>query len=242
MKGITDIHSHILFKVDDGADSIETSLEILKREYQQGVNNVILTPHYDAGECMPETKLILEHFEQLQNHVKKDLPDMKLYLGNEIMSCNDMVELLDNKKLYSLAGSRYVLVEFFPSVQYFAMEKSLKELLNGGYIPIIAHCERYRCLRKTFSTINARCISHLVEMGVYMQVNVVSVFGRDRRFVAKMIDNDFLHFVASDAHNTGMRGVYWDKCLKYLYKKYDSTYIEKLLVKNPEKILKGEYI
>lgn len=53
MKGITDIHSHILFEVDDGSDSIETSLKLLRKEYEQGVRNIILTPHFHIGECMP---------------------------------------------------------------------------------------------------------------------------------------------------------------------------------------------
>lgn len=242
MDGITDIHNHILFGVDDGADSLEISLEILKREYQQGVNKVILTPHYDIGQYMSEPKVIRTHFEQLKKMAKEILPDMELYLGNEILECNDMVQLLDSGRIFSLAGSRYVLVEFYPSVQYSIMEKSLKVLLNGGYIPIIAHCERYKCLRAAFKVIHARNISHLIEMGAYMQVNVTSVFGRDSKFVLKMIDNDYLHFVASDAHGLEKRGVHWDKCIKFLNKKYNKKYLEQLLVKNPEKILKNEYV
>mgnify|MGYP000048576727 FL=1 len=62
MVDITDIHSHILFQVDDGSPSIETSLEILKKEYQQGVRNVICTPHYHAGECMPKPDVIKKNF------------------------------------------------------------------------------------------------------------------------------------------------------------------------------------
>ena len=242
MDGITDIHNHILFGVDDGADSLEISLEILKREYQQGVNKIILTPHYDIGQYRSEPKVIRTHYEQLKKKAKEILPDMELFLGNEILECNDMVQLLDSGRIFSLAGSRYVLVEFYPSVQYSIMEKSLKELLNGGYIPIIAHCERYKCLRAAFKVIHEKNISHLIEMGAYMQVNVTSVFGRDSKFVLKMIDNDYLHFVASDAHGLEKRGVHWDKCFKFLNKKYNTKYLEQLLVKNPEKILKNEYV
>lgn len=67
MIGITDIHSHILFQVDDGSDSIETSLKILEKEYEQGVRNVILTPHFHMGECMPDNELVKRHFNQLGN-------------------------------------------------------------------------------------------------------------------------------------------------------------------------------
>lgn len=242
MNGITDIHSHIIFQVDDGSDSLETSLEILRREYQQGVTRIILTPHYHIGECTPEQKVIKEHFKQLAEHAKKILPEMKLYLGNEIMACHDMSDLLEQGAVNTLAGTRYVLVEFYPSVQYSLMEQLLKNLLNNGYIPVIAHCERYKCLRSVLKVINAKYIGHLIEMGAYMQVNTASVFGHDSKFASKLIDNDFLHFVASDVHNLGTRGVNWDKCVKHLNKKYNRKYIEQLLIKNPEKLLRGEYI
>lgn len=242
MKGFTDIHSHILYKVDDGARSIENSVEILKKEYEQGVENVILTPHFHAGECMPGTDRVREHYENIKLEAKKLIPEMKIYLGNEIMACNDMVEMLEQKKLFTLADSRYVLVEFYPSVQYSEIEKTMSNLLNGGYIPIIAHCERYKCLRNVFKVINVNYIGHLVEMGAYMQVNSSSVFGRDHKFVEKLADYDFVHFIASDVHNLSTRGVHWDKCIKYLKKKYNKKYIEWLLIENPQKVLAGEYI
>ena len=84
MKGITDIHNHILFQVDDGSDSIETSVDILKKEYEQGVENVILTPHFHWGECMPERNLIQTNFEMLQTVVKKEIPDMNLFLAMKL--------------------------------------------------------------------------------------------------------------------------------------------------------------
>lgn len=242
MKGITDIHSHILFQVDDGSDSMETSVEILKKEYEQGVENVILTPHFHLGECMPESGLIRAHFEALQNVIKKEIPRMNLYLGNEIMACNDMVHLLNEGRLNTLAETRFVLVEFYPAVQYQVMVKYISDLLNGGYTPIIAHCERYACLHASLKKINAKNISHLIEMGAYLQVNAISVFERESKFVEKLIDNDYLHFIATDAHSLGHRSVYWDKCISYLRKKYNEDYLKWLLIDNPKKILTGQYL
>ncbi|MFQ9516156.1 MAG: CpsB/CapC family capsule biosynthesis tyrosine phosphatase [Eubacterium sp.] len=242
MKGITDIHSHIMFQVDDGARTIQESIEMLKAEYEQGVRAVVLTPHYHAGKYMPKTEVIEKRFEQLQTEIRDIIPEMKLYLGNEIMSFGDMVDMLQQGYIRSLAESSYVLVEFYPFIDYSIMEKSLNLLLLGGYIPIVAHCERYKCLRAVFKGIHWKNINHLVEMGAYMQVNVTSVFGKDSKFVSRLIDNDFLHFVASDAHNLGRRGIYWDECVKYLKKKYNTKYIEWLLVENPNRVIAGEYI
>lgn len=242
MREIIDIHSHILYKVDDGADSIETSLELLKMEWEQGAAIVIFTPHFDIGECMPGRDKIQAHYEKLKAETAKILPEMKLYLGNEIMACNDMVEMLDEGRLFTLADTKYVLIEFYPTVQYPVMERYLRDLLNGGYIPIVAHCERYKCLRSPFKGINYNNIGHLIEMGAYMQVNASSIFGQDRKFVTKLIDNDMLHFVASDAHNTRTRSVFWNKCIHQLEKEYSDEYIEWLLIENPQKVLEGKYI
>lgn len=242
MKGITDIHTHIMFRVDDGSDSMEKSLEMLRQEYNQGVTNVILTPHYHVGGCVPDREIVKNRYMELKEKVHTLIPEMNIYLGNEIMACNDMVEMLDAKKVFTLAESSYVLVEFYPGVQYSAMEKFLSTLLNGGYMPVVAHCERYKCLRSSLKVINYKNMEHLIEMGVYMQVNVTSVFGNDHKFIGKLIQNDFLHLVASDAHSLGVRGIYWDKCIKYLSKKYDEEYIESILVTNPKKILENQYI
>ena len=242
MTGITDIHSHILFQVDDGSPSLKTSIDILKKEYSQGVRNVICTPHYHAGECMPEGQLIEDNFQVLKKEAKEIIPEMNLFLGNEIMACNDMAQMLSSGELFTLAHTNYVLVEFYPTVIFSQMEKYISSLLNGGYIPVIAHCERYKCLRNAFKGVNNKNISHLIEMGAYLQVNVTSVFGSEHKFVSKLIDNDYLHLIASDAHSLGRRGVYWEECVNYLEKKYNEDYLNWILVENPSKILKGEYI
>lgn len=242
MIGITDIHSHILFQVDDGSDSLETSLKLLKKEYEQGVRNVILTPHFHIGACMPDNHIINEHFRQLKETAQGEIPELQLFLGNEIMACNDMVRMLDEGRLNTLADTRFVLVEFYPTVQYQVMLKHISDLLNNGYLPIIAHCERYACLHASMKKMNAKNISHLIEMGAYMQVNAISVFERESKFVEKLIDNDYLHFIATDAHSLGHRSVHWDKCISHLRKKYNDGYLRWLLVENPEKVLNGQYL
>ena len=106
MTGITDIHSHILFQVDDGSPSLKTSIDILKKEYSQGVRNVICTPHYHAGECMPEGQLIEDNFQVLKKEAKEIIPEMNLFLGNEIMACNDMAQTVSYTHLTLPTTSR----------------------------------------------------------------------------------------------------------------------------------------
>lgn len=242
MTNITDLHNHILYGVDDGAASLESSMEIIKREYEQGVRNIIFTPHFHIGECMPEQEKVESHFDKLKKEVEKVYPDMALFLGNEIMACNDMVSMLEEGKLRTLAGSRYVLVEFYPTVRAAEMEKYLRDLLNGGYIPIIAHCERYSCLRKKIGILNKEMMKHFIEMGVFLQVNASSVFGRDKKFVSKLIQENMLYFIGTDAHSTGRRGVFWEECIEQLQKKCSQGYIRWLLEENPKKVIDDKYM
>ncbi len=240
MTGITDLHNHILYGVDDGADSLETSLELIEREYNQGVRNIIFTPHFHIGECMPKKETIELHFEKIKEAVARKYSDLSLFLGNEIMACNDMVSMLDEGRVRSLAGSRYVLVEFYPTVRFPEMEKYLRDLQNGGYIPVIAHCERYSCLRKKIGVLNREALRHIMEMGALLQVNASSVFGREKKFVAKLIEADMLHFIGTDAHSTGHRGVFWKECLTQLQKKCSPGYIQWLLEENPRRIIEDK--
>lgn len=242
MERITDIHTHILYGVDDGAHSIEDSIRILKEEYEQGVRNVILTPHYRNGEYKVSTTKIKEHFGVLKEEAGKHFPDMKLVLGQEILAFPGVTKELENGKALTMADSRYVLIEFDIDVDYSRLEKYVQELLLGGYTPIIAHCERYRCLRKVLGNADIGKITHIVEMGSYLQVNADSVYKKDKKFVRELMDNELLHFIGSDAHNLSDRGVYFDRCIKYLNKKYNSEYIQWLLEKNPEKVINNRYI
>ena len=242
MKGFTDIHNHILFGVDDGSESIEKSIEMIGEEYKQGARSLILTPHYDEESFNLSVERWNSHFAELQALAREKYPDMKLYLGNEVLLCNDMVEKLNAGRILTMAGSRYVLIEFYPSEDYSTIERALSQLVNGGYIPIIAHCERYRAFRKRIGTINKVNLNHVVEMGCYLQVNATSVYREDKKFVAKLIENEMLHLVGTDAHSVRQRGIHWEKCIELLKSKYGERYVEWLLVRNPEMIITGEYI
>lgn len=242
MIGFTDIHNHILFKVDDGSDSIEKSIEMVKEEYNQGARCLILTPHYDEESFNLSLDRWNNHFAELKAKVEELFPDMKLYLGNEVLLCSDMIEKLDAGKILTMAGSRYVLIEFYPMEDYSTIERALSQLVNGGYIPIIAHCERYKAFRKKIGVINKANLEHVVDMGCYLQVNATSVYRQDKKFVAKLIENELLHLIGTDAHSLNQRGIHWKKCIDHLTSKYDERYVEWLLVRNPDMIISGKYI
>jgi len=238
MIGITDIHNHILYKVDDGSSNIEESMKMIDDEYAQGVRNIIFTPHYHGGEYEASQARIEERFTQVTENAKAKYPDMNFYIGQEILYSGDMIELIKSNRVRTMAGSKYVLIEFFPRIRYEDIERAVRQLMINGYVAIIAHAERYECLKGKVGRVH-----HLVETGAYIQVNadIVSTFSK-RRFLKMLIDADSLHFVGTDAHDQTNRGVNFSKCINYLNKKYGEEYVEWLLIDNPQKVIEDQYI
>lgn len=241
MSEFVDIHSHIIPNVDDGSNDIEESREMLKLAYSKGIRTIIATPHYKVGDYTVEKQVLVSKLEMLKEIAKEIGQDFEIYLGNEILGISGITKKLKENKVATMADSRYALVEFMPNESYANIRNVMQELQCNGYLPILAHVERYEQLRKNFEY-----ASNLSEMGVYFQVNASSISKfkgiRLKKFINKLIDNDMVHFVATDAHDMKNRRIDMSSCAKYIEKKYGNSYMEELLIHNPRKIIKNEYI
>ena len=200
MKGLYDIHCHILPGVDDGARNMEESLWMLNKEYQEGVRHVILTPHFRYDMFEPHMNIVTRQFMQLRR-AAMNIGDegMRLYLGCELHSSMDMVECLKKGRRLTLAGSRYVLVEFSNGDEKNYIEERVRSLLMNGFIPIIAHVERYKATRNDIGF-----LTELKDMGAHIQVNADTISGQDgfgaKTFARKVMKHRLLDYVASDGH------------------------------------------
>ena len=200
MKGLYDIHCHILPGVDDGARNMEESLWMLNKEYQEGVRHVILTPHFRYDMFEPHMNIVTRQFMQLRR-AAMNIGDegMRLYLGCELHSSMDMVECLKKGRRLTLAGSRYVLVEFSNGDEKNYIEERVRSLLMNGFIPIIAHVERYKATRNDIGF-----LTELKDMGAHIQVNADTISGQDgfgaKTFARKVMKHGLLDFVGSDGH------------------------------------------
>lgn len=237
MIGIIDVHCHILPGVDDGADTVEEALSMLKREYEDGVRAVILTPHYRRKMFEADWTALEESYKRLCGALSGKNWEMPLYLGCEYHADTDMAEALKRKERPGMAGSRYVLTEFSGKAEITYIRERAGALLSCGFRPVIAHVERCDCLRKKMEQ-----IEELVEMGVRIQVNAGSITGEEgfgtARFCRKLMKRDLLHFVGTDAHGIRRRTPNMGACAVYLEKKMGTEYARKILCENPEKILK----
>lgn len=232
-----DIHSHLLFGVDDGPTEIEESVQMLKEAAKQGVSAMILTPHYRHGMFPYNKEKIKRHYEELLPYAKK--VGIRLYLGCEYHVNSRIVEALASERVLSMADSSYVLTEYEYETDYEYIEKMTQKLISHGYIPVIAHVERYRCLLKT-----PAYIEQLRRLGAWVQINADAVLGLDggvsKRFCKKILKQGWVDVIGSDSHGIKQRACHLGKCQEYLRKKYDERFVAKLLSKNPQKILEEE--
>jgi len=200
-----DIHSHIVFDVDDGPKTIEDSRALLEESYRQGVRTIISTSHRRKGMFeTPEAK-IEENFKQVQELAKEIADDLTVLYGAEIYYTSDILDKLEQGKIPRLADSQYALIEFSMITPYKEIHTALSNVLRLGVTPVVAHIERYHCLEN-----DEKKVRDLINMGCYTQINSSSVlkpklFGDTYKFMKKraqfFLEKDLVHFVASDMHN-----------------------------------------
>lgn len=221
----TDIHSHILPNVDDGAKSEKESLQILQSMAKQGITSVVVTPHFYSLNCY-EPKVHKENlkkvFEGLLNKAKNIVPN--IILGHEvhyfkgISSCEEIKEL-------TMGESSYILIEL-PMCNFKddVADEIMALALDFGLKPIIAHVERYAFAE------GFRSILKLVESGLAIaHVNCDSIVDRrTRKNALNLIKYGFASFITTDAHSIKKRPPLMDKALKIIENKLGAEVREKL--------------
>ncbi len=233
-----DIHCHLIPGVDDGAKDIKESLAALKEEYDQNVRWIICTPHVTANLTSQEAKNIETSFGELKSRLKKtDFGhDMELYLGCELMYSESIAERLDAGEIWTMSGTSYILVEFLPSVAYEELCRAIRKLSAKGYIPILAHIERYLCLYKRLERIR-----DLQESGAYFQVNASSLKGgmlnQKSAYIKKLCKSGLVHFLATDSHGMVHRQPDIKKGAEWVINNCDSRLGQKILYQNGMAVL-----
>ena len=194
-----DIHTHILPYVDDGSPDIETSIELIQSEINQGVTDIFVTPHFMKYrgylKSVEENELI---FNQLIEKVRDLKLDVKIYLGMEIFYDRNTIKYLENKTVKGLGQSKYVLIEFSLYEETEDIPEAINNLTAKGYIPIIAHPERYPYVK------NMSDYQFLKRMVAKIQINEGTIMGnygkQIKKFNLNLIKNQLVDFIASDVH------------------------------------------
>lgn len=200
-----DLHSHILFGVDDGAQTIEDSIEMARAAEAEGISVIYATPHHLTTRYENERDVVLPKVAELNAEFERLGIELVVKPGQELRIHGDLLDGLQVGTSITLGDTNYLLVEFPSNHVPLYTERVLFDLQSEGYHPIIVHPERNSDIMQ-----NPDKLIDLVQNGALTQVTAGSVAGKFgkkiKQFSMQLIESNLTHFVASDAHNTTTRG------------------------------------
>lgn len=218
---LLDIHSHILPAVDDGAQSLSESVELLKMMQAQGITHVIATPHF-----YPLTDTLDTHQEKIRNAYKTlsetadkmQLP--RIYLGSEVLYYR-YIGSSESIHSFCLNGSHYLLLELTDDCIGNELFDDILNLRDHQNIPvIIAHLERYHRARAY-----KKLLAFLREEQILAQLNASSLFIAEyAKTTQKLIRNGYVQFLATDAHSPLKRPPMLEQALRLISEKLGTEY------------------
>lgn len=230
-----DLHSHILPGQDDGAQSLEESLEMARMAVDSGITVMVATPH-----CRRDrTREIYAAWKLLREALEESGIPLQVLPGMEIYGTRETAGMLREGRLFTLGGSRYPLIEF--SFQSDGEEESwiLQSVRQAGYRPVVAHPERYSYVQD-----NLHLINDWYRMGCLFQVNRGSLMGRfgpeAQEAALELVQRGFATVVASDAHSPRIRTPWMADVWDMLAEEVAPICARTLLYDNPKRILKNE--
>ena len=241
-----DIHSHIVFDVDDGPRTREESLALLQEAFSQGIRTIVATSHRRKNMFETPEEVIMENFKEVQALAKQELPDLTILYGAEIYYSEDALEKLEHNQIPTLNDTQYALIEFSTRTPYWEIRNALSKILLLGIKPVIAHIERYDELEN-----NEKRVKELIDMGCYTQINSSSVLKprlfRDKYRLFKkraqyFLAHNLVHCVASDMHNLSSRPPYMEQAFDTISHQYGKERAEELFLVNPQLIISNKNI
>jgi len=230
-----DIHTHILPKMDDGSRTVQQSRKLLVREKKQGIDCVVLTPHFYAEKESPDEflKRRAASVDLLKSGIEESGLDMRLHLGAEVAFFVGIsrVEKIDR---LCIGGTRAILIEMPFGRWSESVFDELNFLIEGrGIQPIIAHIERYMQFQP-FGTIRRLC-----GMGVWIQANAAFFIEWQTSWLAvRMLRKRRIHFIGSDCHDIKERKPNVGKALLIIRKRL-GEYALDYLMHMEEQLLEG---
>ena len=241
MDNYIDIHSHILYGIDDGSKTLEESIEIIKQHIEMGFTDIVVTPHYIKNS---KYKTNNEEKGRILKELKNKTKDLNinLYLGNEVFINENLEQLLKEKEISSINNSKYLLIELPMAEMPKNVNNIIYELKIKGIIPIIAHPERYSFVQKDPSIVKS-----WIEDGAILQSNygsIVGVYGNNaKKAIKKLLKANVISILATDIHFPNNK-IYqnMDKSKKRIAKIIGEEKLKDLMINNPKKIIENKEV
>lgn len=233
---MVDIHSHLIPNVDDGSKSVEETFMLIKEADRAGITDIILTPHYIVNSYEQNANTLILLKDKLQQILDKDKINVKLHIGMEVYITDNLIDLLKQNKLLTLANSKYLLMELPLNTHVQYEDIIIFKLIENNIVPIIAHPERYKFIQE-----NPDKVEELIESGCLMQSNIGSILGiygnHAKQTVKYLLKKDLIHFLGTDTHRKNTIYPLLKKATKKIEKIIGKEKTEELIKINPQKIL-----
>jgi len=233
-----DLHCHILPGVDDGSTCLRESLDMAEMAVSSGVKIICATPHFGPSHGAEKRREILDAFRTLKQELEKEDIPLKLALGMELFSSEGVDELAPKGLLLPLNASRYLMTEFDFDISEEAASAFLEQHVSAGYLPVIAHPERY-----FFVQHNPLILRDWIQRGWVIQLNKGSFFGtfgnHAKELAMLAMREGWVHTIASDAHSPYRRNPSFTDISKFLREATFPELADLVLRQNPARILTG---
>ena len=201
--GFRDIHAHFIYGIDDGAQTKEDMLAMLDDAHLCGISELYATSHSTPGiQHFPE-EVYFARLAEARAYCKEKGYQIKIRSGTEILYTPALKNYLERKPLRTMGKSDFVLIEFVPDISYAEVKEAVSLVEGAGYIPILAHVERYECLqsRKIWRLKKEHNVRYQVNCGTLVKRKG---FLRTRR-IRKWFRKGLIDYVASDMHDLRSR-------------------------------------
>jgi protein-tyrosine phosphatase len=196
----TDMHSHLLPGIDDGAPDITTSVQLIKGMKEAGYTKLITTPHIMWDMYQNTRDIILSTLDEMHDVLKEQEIDIELHAAAEYFLDDYVMGLLKKKEPLLTFGDKMVLSEFSMASAPIDLKEMLFEMRMQDYQPVIAHPERYIYLEH-----NKEFYDELKDAGYLFQLNILSfagVYGRSVNDLAHhLLKKGYYDFVGTDLHH-----------------------------------------
>lgn len=236
-----DLHCHILPGVDDGAKNIEDSIDMAKLAVKEGITHILATPHHKNRSWNNEKNEVISLVQNVQERLNEENIKLTLFPGQEVRIYGELLkDIKEDKILFVDEMNQYLLIEFPTENIPNYTERLFYDLSSEGIIPIIVHPERNREIIE-----HPNRLKSLVDKGALAQLTAASFtggFGKKIQKTSKqLIEHNLVHFIASDAHNTGNRAFHMKEAFALLESQYDKKLGEYYL-QTAKDLINGEVV
>jgi len=233
---LIDIHSHVLYGLDDGARTIEDSVAMVRMAAEYGTTDLVATPHANPNYRF-DPELVQERLAEVAQASGNVL---RLHSGCDFhLSYDNIQDALAHPRKYTINQHRYLMVEFSDMLIFNNTTDIFSRLAEAGMTPVITHPERNGLLRQRVDQ-----IANWVKEGACVQVTAQSLLGefgkRAKQFSRTLLDRHLVHFLASDAHDCEHRPPRLDLAFAWVKERYGEERAEALCVGNPRAAITGE--